>query len=372
MSPVQRRDLTPFVVLLVVGAVVLFLLVGGLASVGRSSGPCRSSIDRSFAAEAKVLIAQSNAVGSQLRAVVSQEAGYNRTALAQALDAVVAGADGVQSDARGVASADRRVTTEFSEAVNDRAIAVNELRSTIDGLLSITPSSVTASGEPGSPFPPPALTAAQAEKHLTSVGALLVTADRSYKLARQEFVRAPGGSQLPTSVWVPSPVLWDPGAVDTAVNQLTSAPGLTPQVDVQVVALALDPPALPPDPAGQQSAAGASEIPPTCRISVTAVVRNEGSVVVTKVPVQASVHDVAGGTPFVVKKLVTLAPSGSRALSLPAMAVSPGATYTLTVTLGAVNGQSPAPAPEQAAIAVASFGSAKANAVCARTRPAAP
>ena len=45
----------------------LFLLVGGLASVGRSSGPYHATVDESFGAEARVLIDQSNSVGAELR-----------------------------------------------------------------------------------------------------------------------------------------------------------------------------------------------------------------------------------------------------------------------------------------------------------------
>ncbi len=113
MSPVPRRDLTPYIVLLVVAAVVLFLLVGGLASVGRSSGRYRVSIDQSFVAEARVLIAESNQVGSQLLTVVADGAGDNRTELTQALNAVVAGADQVERGTPGISSAEATVTDDF-------------------------------------------------------------------------------------------------------------------------------------------------------------------------------------------------------------------------------------------------------------------
>jgi hypothetical protein len=379
MSPVPRRDLTPFVVLLVVGAVALFLFVGGLASVGRSSGRYRISIDQSFAAQARVLVSQSNQVGSQLRTVVSQAADYNRAELTQALDAVVSGADEVERAAIGVSASESKVTTDFGDAMENRAVAASRLATAVDGLLRLTPGSDVQSGAQDSPYPPPPLSAAQTERALSSVGSLLVGADTTYRDARQLFARAPGGSTLPRSVWVPAPVVWDPGAVQTVVNQLTSAPNLDPQVDVQLVAVALDPPPLPPAPpsaSGQPLVppipAGASEVPPTCTLSVTAVVRNEGSVVVTKVAVEASVQKVGGGAPFVVRKLVTLAPAASAALSLPVMPVSPATTYNLSVTLGPPPGQSPAPAAMGATITVASFGSAKRNDLCAQTPAAAP
>jgi hypothetical protein len=179
-------------------------------------------------------------------------------------------------------------------------------------------------------------------------------------------------------VWVDQPVLWAPGAIQTTVDQISSSPELTPVADVQLVAIELSPPVLPPAPAvpGQLAApplpAGVSQVPPTCSTSVTAVVDNEGYVVVSKVPVQASLQPVAGGAPFVVEKRVTLAPAADVALTLPKLPVQPGGTYTLTVTLRPPAGQSSPPGSEGATIEVASFGSAKGNALCARTPAAAP
>ncbi len=94
MSPCRRarRDLTPFVLVLVAGAVVLFLLVGGLASVGRSSGAYHTVIDESFGAQARVLVAQSNSVGTELDRDFAEMSTFDRPELSQALDAVVFGA----------------------------------------------------------------------------------------------------------------------------------------------------------------------------------------------------------------------------------------------------------------------------------------
>jgi hypothetical protein len=172
--------------------------------------------------------------------------------------------------------------------------------------------------------------------------------------------------------------VWQPGAVQTTVDELSSSPELTPVADVQLVAIELTPPILPPAPdvPGQLAApalpAGVSQGPPTCSTSVTAVVDNEGYVVVSKVPVEASLQPVAGGAPFVVEKLVTLAPTANVALALPTLPVKPGGTYTLTVTLRPPAGQSSPPGTEAATIEVASFVSKKDNALCARAPAAAP
>jgi hypothetical protein len=380
MSPVPRRDLTPFVVVLVVTAVVLFLLVGGLASVGRSSGPYRTSIDQSFGAQARVLVAQSNTVGESLRDILLGSNGVlsSRLELSQALDAVVADADSVASAADELSSAapDGEVAQNFIDAMTGRASAVNQLRATVDGLLALTPGAIVDSTTPSSPFPPPAVSTSQAVKRVTSIGQVLIGADRSYEAARREFRSVPGGSTLPESVWVSDPVIWGVGAVETTVNQLTGS--LSPFVDVRLVAIGLTPPVLPPAPAvsGQPEeaplGAGVSQIAPTCSVSVTAVLDNDGSVVVAKVPVRASVQPVGGGSPFVVQKQTTLAPGGSVALSLPKMPVAPNTSYTLTVTVPPPAGQSRSTDPEGAVIEVASFGSAADNARCARTPAAAP
>jgi hypothetical protein len=380
MSPRPRRDLTPFVLVLVAGAVVLFLLVGGLASVGRSSGAYHTAIDESFGAQARVLVAQSNSVGAQLERDFADISTFDRPQLSQALDAVVFGADSVALDATRLAgpAPEGQVAEDFIEAMTSRASGANRLRSAIDGLLALTPSEPLGSATSPSPNPPRAVTVAQAANSVTAVGRLLIGADRSYARARREFRVVPGGSTLPQSVWVNDQLLWEAGAVQTTINQLSSSPQLSPVVDVQLVAVDLSPPVLPPVPAvaGQATTTplprGVSQIPPTCSAAVTAVVDNEGFVVATRVGVRASVQAVTGGAPFVVERRVTLGPAADVALALPSMPVEPGTTYTLNVTVDPPAGQSGSAGAIGATIEVASFGSTAGNARCARTPAAKP
>jgi hypothetical protein len=319
-------------------------------------------------------------VGAELRTDVAQMPSFDRPELAQALDSVVGGAESVASDAAGLSSPspEGEAAQNFVRAMTDRALGVSRLRSTLDGLLAITPNAPLGSSASSSPFPPRSMTVAQAVASVANVGRLLVQADRSYTLARREFRAVPGGSTLPKSVWVTDPLVWDAGAVETTVNQLSSSPTLAPLVDVRLVAIELTPPVLPPAPAvpGQQAApalaAGVSQIPPSCTVAVTAVVKNEGSVVAAKVPVLANLQPVAGGAPFVVQKTTTLAPGASVALELQEIPVQPGATYDLSVTITPPTGQTSSPGPEGSRIEVASFGSSKGNGRCARTPAAAP
>lgn len=371
MSPGPRRNLTPFVVALGVGAVVLFLLVGGLASIGRSSGPYHTSIDQSFGAQARVVVGQSNLVGSQLARLVAQLPTLQRDQLSLGLDEVVGGAEAVATSAAAIASPAPGGPSagDFLTTMSTRAQAATRLRAAVDGLLSISPDAGSTA--------PTQVTTSGAVRAITAVGQQLVAADRSYRAARIAFAKVPGGSRLPKSVWISNPILWQSGAVQTMVEQLSSAPPLTPVVDVQLVAVALNPPLLPPAPEvsgqlqGPALAPGAEAVPPSCTLAVTAVVRNEGSVAVARVPVRASVQPVSGGAPFVVQKTASLAPSTSVAITLPMLAVAPGSTYGLTVTLGAPAGQSGPVGQMSATIAVAPLaGSAKL--ACAHAPAVAP
>jgi hypothetical protein len=268
-------------------------------------------------------------------------------------------------------------TSDFVSAMRGRAQALGALRTTVDGLLAITPVGFGSVNQP-SPFPPPAVSATGAVQAITGVGQQLIQSDHAYQQVRRTLATIPGGKRLPASIWVPSPVLWGAGAVQTMVNQLTSSPTLAPTVDVVLVAVSVTPPLLPPVPSvnGQQQApplaAGAIPIPPTCTVAVTAVVRNEGTVVVTKLPVRATVQPLSGGAAFLVKKAVTLGPGASLAVALPAMPVQPATAYSLTVTLDPPSGQAGPVGQQSATISVAAFGSAKANATCAHTPAAAP
>jgi hypothetical protein len=379
MSPGPRRDFTPFVIALGVGAVILFLFVGGLASVGRSSGPYRTSIAGSFGAQASVVVSQSNSVGTELTSLVQSMPGLDRSHLSLGLDEVFVEAQRVASSAEQVSSSGPGGTTtsDFVTAMRGRAEAVGALRSTVDGLLEITPVGYGTTSQP-SPFPPPAVNVPRAVQVLTGVGRQLIQSDHAYQQVRRNLAAVPGGRKLPASVWVPRPVLWSAGAVGTMVNQLASSPTLAPTVDVALVAVSVNPPLLPPvapvkgQPPGPAIPAGAIPVPPTCTVVVTAVVRNEGTVVAKKVAVRGTVQPVAGGAAFLVQKGVTLAPGASTAVALPAMAVLPATAYNLSVTLDPPPGQAGPVGSESATIAVAAFGSARANATCAHTPAAAP
>src|SRR5579863_9151321 len=102
MSPRPRRDLNRFLIGLGVGAVVLFLFVGGLASVGRSSGPYHASVNASFGAQAVVVATESNLLGKEVGKVVTQLPTFDRATLSDRLDLLAAAAQRVADGAESI------------------------------------------------------------------------------------------------------------------------------------------------------------------------------------------------------------------------------------------------------------------------------
>ncbi|MGH9045041.1 MAG: hypothetical protein ACRDVP_09475 [Acidimicrobiales bacterium] len=380
MSPAPRRDRKRFVIGLVAGAIVLFLLVGGLASAGRSSGPYRFAINRAFGAQARVLVDQSNRAGAELRNLVGEAPRLSRTQLAAGLGALTSSADETASQAPLVASPapSSDLGPMFVSVMQQRMRAVESVANAMNGLLALVP--INPPGSPPASNDPAArqLTSSQFATTVEAAGRSLGTTDRLYAQVRKAFEDVPGGFALPRSVWVGNPLLWAPGAIQTVTNQITSAPGLAPLVDLKLVALDLNPPLLPPAPgiAGQPQGPslppGVVEVPPTCTLAVTAVVANEGSVGVSHVALKVSVRSTAGGAPFVVRKTVSLAPLLSSTLSLSVVPVVPGETYVVSAVLDPPPGQIASTGDELATIEVAPFGTAAKNRSCARLRPAAP
>ncbi len=84
----RRRTSGPRVVALVAVALVLFLLIGGIFAIGHGSGPFHQSVNRSFAAQASVLVDQSNASARSLRTTMASMPNVSRSELQFQLDAL--------------------------------------------------------------------------------------------------------------------------------------------------------------------------------------------------------------------------------------------------------------------------------------------
>ncbi len=354
----RRRPLGQALWIALLVGLVLFLLIGGALRVGRASGPYTVDIDRSYALQAGVLAGQSNQQAAQLNRLVNTMPGLARRTLQTQLDELVAQATATATGAEALAPPDPAPGLDpgFTTAMADRAGALSDVRRAVYGLLGMTPQPVT--GALGSPGPAAAgtrgatatlLPSDQAAAELTRAGAQLARADQTYAAVRRSFAAAPGHARLPASVWVHDPALWAPGTVETLVNDLTGSPTLATFHRLQLVTVRVSPAAVPPvgaPPAGPPGAAGAcqattvSVIPPTARLALDAVVANFGNVGETGSTVTAQLQPQGPGDPATSSARFALAPNTSAAIALPPLAIAPGDTYGLSVSVSAPPGQS--------------------------------
>jgi len=344
--------------IVVLVALVLVLLIGGALRVGRASGPYTADIDRSYALQAGVLAGQSNQQGAQLTRLFNTMPGLARRTLQTQLDDLVARATATAAGAGALAPPDPAPGLDpgFTTALSERAGALGQIRRAVDGLLGMAPQPVT--GALGAPGPSAVgstgatatlLPSDQAAAGLTRAGARLAQADQTYAAVRRSFATAPGHARLPPSVWVRDAALWAPGTVETLVSDLTASATLATFHRLQLVTVRVSPAAVPPvgaPPAGPPGAAGACQattvsiIPPTGRLALDAVVANFGNVGETGATVTAQLQPQGPGAPASSSARVALAPGASAAIALPPLAIAPGDTYGLSVSVSPPAGQS--------------------------------
>lgn len=344
----RRRRVRPSTLVgVVVAALVVAILVGALTRVGSASDPYWGRVDRSYAAQGRVLVDRSNHSAAQLRQLLGSWAGSSRQLLEVKLDLLVRTTARTARAAAALAPPAPwgGLGDQFSSAMADRARAVGDLRATVDGLLGMSPvPPATAGGTtPATALDATAVTArhgatvsaAQATSAMAGVGALLERADHAYAAVRRAFARAPGNAHLPASRWVLDRATWSGGPVQTLVGQLTAAPQLAAVHQVVLVPSAVSVTPAPLPAAAKSTAPGASLLPPTHSIEVTAVVADYGNVAERDLVVRASVEPADGSGNAVQRRSapVALQPGASTAVQLHALAVRPGRTYRLTVSV---------------------------------------
>src|SRR5579875_1836298 len=325
----RRRGLLPLAFSLVVVALVLFVVVGGIARIGRGSGSYWTSVDRSFGVQASVVAKESNATAADLKALLHSIGTFGRPELYGVLDTLVAATQTTEHEAGAISNPAPQgtVSTPFIRAMADRELAVERFRSVVEGLLGVASVPASGSSNPGVSVQGSGTRAqgfantgatldpSSAVNDLAEVSALLEKADELYALARARLRADPGGALLPRSAWMGSGML-APASVASVVSTIQASSSLAADVHVELSTVRLVPPVGPiPAPSG------VPEVPPTHQLTVTATVQ------------------VPGGVASTVRREVNVRAGTAMAVAMPALEVSPGVTYQLTVAIQPPPGQ---------------------------------
>lgn len=329
----RRRSVAPALLVGGVILLVLALLVGGVAHIGRASGPYRRDLNRSLADQVAIVATRSDVSGRDLRQLMASMPTLGRERLQAVLDQL-ASSTAAQASAAAVVTPPAPpapAAASLPAVFSARAAAIAAVRLAVDGLLHMSPSPVAGSAGPGVPAVP-ALGTAQAAGRMAAAGLELERADAAYAAARRALAAGAGHARLPVSQWITDPRIWTAGAVDTLVDELVSSPSLAPSPHLVLRTVRLAPAAV-PSPTGQPRPGGASTVPPTRTLSVGAVVANEGNVTERGIRVTVTVAGPAGRPPVSTGQTIALVPGASVSLDFDPLPVSPGRTYVLTVAI---------------------------------------
>jgi hypothetical protein len=334
----RRRSRLGRIIVLAVILLVVALLIGGFTQIGPRSGPFNASVNRSFAAQGAVLVAESNATGALVRRVMGDMQTQVRQQLESELDAYSTQA-GQQAARAALLLAPHGVQGQFVSVFSTRAQAVGEVHTAVDGLLGMHPLAV--SGAPGATATAKATTATllsstQATDQIAAAGKLLVRADHQYRAVRHSLAHLAGHAKLPASQWITHPDLWQVGAVATQVDLVVSSTTLAVTHRLVLRAVQITPPALP------SSTAAVSVLTPTTQVGLNVVLSNLGSVDEPHVKVTFSLAPLSAGAAHTVTRSTGVVAGGSVSLSPVSFPVKPASSYQLTVAIEVPAGQTDA------------------------------
>jgi hypothetical protein len=364
-----RRSVGRLVVVAIIAVIVGVVVISSIAEISAQSGPYDRMVNRSFGALASPVVTSSTQTGRALATAMNQAAGPSstRSGLQQKLDQAVADATAQSSAATNlvppasVGSLDQQLVAVFTE----RAAAATAVRTTVDGLLGLTPLPVPgtpASFNPNS-TPVPSLTTPQAVTALSAVATQISKADADYAAVRRALAHAPGPVHLPPSAWVIGRAATAPlGATQLAAAPpaLQASSALAVAHQLLISAVGLSPPAVGPvgstigdncpAPTSQAAVAPPALVPPTKKLSAQVTVTNCGNVPESGIVVSLTVQLAPGSpppkgstagasSPSVVHKTVALMPGASRSLALGPLAVFHGGLYVVTANVASPTGQ---------------------------------
>ena len=334
----RRRDRRITVGLVAAGvavAVLVGLVINGIVSGATSATGYLQLVNRSFTAQANAVLLQQNADGAQLTRVLNRAPNESRRVLQQQLDLLVRSTSAQRAQATDATSPapSGDLGPRFVRIVSDRAQGVSEIRGAIDGLLGMTPLPIAGSPRATPIAPAPLISSTEAITQLTRAGTLIASADAAVLGLRQSVAAAPGNARMIRSVFVKDPALLEAPAMNALVGALEGSTSLTIIHELNLLAISLRPAALP------TPNSTVTNLPPTTRVVVTAVVRNLGNVAERPVVITASVTPVSGGVADSVTVSTQVAADGVVSVELPALRVRPGTTVTLQVSVTPPAGQ---------------------------------
>ncbi len=325
---------------MLVAVLVVAALIGGLLRVPSQSVGYESAVDRSYAAQARLFVAESNRLAARFHSLLRTMQREDRTSLELALDTLVRSSAAVARQATTAASPapSGGAGGDVAAAMAARATAMKTLRSVIDRLLDMVPLPAAGAPDPSAATAPRPLTAAGAAGELTKVGELLAQSDGSYARARRALRAAPGRALLPRSTWIGRSA-WTARATAGMAEALVSAPSLAVvrRVELLTHAVALTPAPVPAGPHG--ATGGVAVLPPTGRLAISVVVADAGDVGERGIAVRATVTEVPSApsagvfAPEAKTRRLALTAHSSAAVSLTGLSVVPGHRYTVAVTV---------------------------------------
>lgn len=353
--------------------VVLVLVVGSIAEIHAQSSSYRSATDSGYGALVTRVVESSNQTGSLLAAVMRSAPGLTnqalprtaRAVLQQGLDAAVSATAQEASDAARLVPPypSDHVSNQLDQVMEARATGAADLRASIDSLLGMTP--LPIAGAPTAAVPAssaPLISVGQATTAMGDAGLVFQQSDVDYRTLTAQIRHQRLPIRLPRSVWVPPPLTGAPlGSPQLAASAavLGSSTQLAPNHRLAITAVGLSPPAVSsggPGLLGADCVTVTSTVPgsvptllpPTPTVTADATVTNCGTVPESGVVVTQTLalDDPAGMAPpapgargSASRATVTLRSGSSVALTLAPLAVEPGHTYTLTVTVAVPPGQ---------------------------------
>ena len=219
---------------LVVVAALVVLAVGAVAQIGPASGPDRRIVDRSFAVLAAPIVAQSNASGSLLNAVLKRGPSLGRTTFFSELASITtdAATDDRLFSALIPPAPPGGVADGCTTAMADRRFAAARIADALGRLLG------GRRGLGGGDE-------ATAARTLTAAGATLASADASWAACRRSLRRAPGSARLAASTWISDRGLFGQAAVGPFVAALVGSASLLAVHRLTLLTWSTDPAAVP-------------------------------------------------------------------------------------------------------------------------------